>query len=59
MIEGRQTFLALKRQFFAQRVDDWFSNNLAEVLGLFNGEIQALKMVSVYQNEATIISKVN
>ena len=48
MIKSRQTFLTLERQFLGQRVDDWFSNNLAEVLGLFYGETQALKMVSVY-----------
>ena len=48
MIEGRQTFLTFECQVLGQRVDDWLTDNLAEILGLFYGEIQALKMVSVY-----------
>ena len=59
MIKSRQTFLTLECQVFVQRVDDWLTDNLAEVLGLFYGEIQALKMIRVNQNEATIISKIN
>jgi hypothetical protein len=48
MIKSRQTFLTFESQVLGQRVDDWLTDNLAEILGLFYGEIQALKMVSVY-----------
>ena len=48
MIEGRQTFLTFECQVLGQRVDDWLTDNLAEILGLFYGEIQTLQMVSVY-----------